>query len=343
MLLSVSHIYSINVFNRFLLDHGAEDLFDNSLKTDKKTEESKDEDKDEDEDEDEDEEKVIERHACFKAATFNIKGPRSGSDVNTAFLSRILNKLSCDAYFLQECPYKEGSDLWSAFLFHEFTIKELGTFTKDAAIAWNNTTLQKDECSSLILPLILPLDGTRLKDRVAVAILSVKDTKELVKKRDGSTEERSSSAKLKCLLFSFHGWYRCNDNQKMKDILFFFKYVRNCCRAAQLPAIVGGDFNFDLRKFASKATESGKKRLRKLVNTICSTVVGRRSESEIDYFCTVCSNEFPTKLMLEQVQTYDLHSIATESKTSKGEPIKTDEITNHWPYTARIRLWMKPQ
>ena len=110
--------------------------------------------------------------------------------------------------------------------------------------------------------------------------------------------------------------------------------------AARLPAIVGGDFNYDLQKYQWDLDSANDQDLRRIQMldpiTRYFLVEGRSPNREIDYLCTVCATQFPTKLLLDPPQTYNLHDIA---RRVTGRDINPDEITNHWPYAGRIRLW----
>ena len=281
------------------------------------------------------EEAPIERKATFRGVMFNTNGHRLSQVDDAAFLNSVLKDITIDVFLLQMCQYVQSSTN-SADITFCFTDAQLkSTSAKNSGIAWKREKFQIDK--SLHTPI---LQENSLKEQLVGVVLAVKDSKETIMTSEGETYIRDCEDEecLKCLYFSFHGQTSfTNHQQKLEEIMSFFEYAQKNCIKFQLPALIGGDFNYDLRMFSSDVAQvydnDFKERLHWLENILCFLIPGRSSDCDIDYFCTICSTEFRTKLFVDGVESFDLFKIADDMS------LNLCDTSNHGPYTVRISLF----
>lgn len=149
---------------------------------------------------------------------------------------------------------------------------------KEAAIAFNEYFLKKEDFS---------VAGTlpdELQGRFYCCKLSAIKTFKVSKQVEICGSGHGDF--LQFLSFSFHGHHSSyTDEQKLEEIKAFIKCVEDNCEREKLPAIIGGDFNLDIKKLENENI--------KIFNRY-------ERPQHIDFLCIVCFDKFETKIsMLE--------------------------------------------
>ena len=261
------------------------------------------------------------RHRLVSAvstSTFNIKG-KVQNDSYKKFLERVFGLLKCSLHHLQECTWKSPS-VWaikSILPDHLVSLNLVdGTVVGEAGIAGLSGVLD------LIQPSGWSAGFGPFPDRIHYRIIKSIRTLEVISIPGQHPMVNPSETKLDFLSFSYHGRYKVKNSQKKEQIVKFIEYVGACCREQGLPAIVGGDFNFDIRKIPWQEQHKIK-------------IFGGTSEqhSSIDFLCTVHGETFETKMgMMWPFFGYlDIAQLATPDLAGK--------ITNHPPYFGCLYLY----
>jgi len=277
-----------------------------------------------------DEEQVLGWHARFDASSWNTRGKRQ----QIPFLKAVINDLSSDVYLMQECEFQHSSTLWGDLFdlnqFHVNVIQATSDISesRDAGMAWKAATLIGSNFGAYVYHDGDPVDLQNLLNRFAEIRYVAVNTREVILRNGKQSTRLSHHRKLSFLAFSFHGRYKVPHEAKRAQILAFFAHVMNRCIQTQLPALVGGDFNYDLSRddIRGQLTDEF---------TFGGGFI-RLPDNEIDYICCVSPNAIPTKLSFETVpDTVDIYHAADQSQPR----IPRDDITNHWPYYARMLLY----
>ncbi len=146
---------------------------------------------------------------------------------------------------------------------------------------------------------------------------------EVIKHGNGPPEVIESKNTLEFLSFSYHGYHKVSHEHKLKHIKKFIKFVGKCCRTERLPAVIGGDFNYDIRKIEWMPRDE--------IKVFGGTSSEHRS---IDFLCTVCENAFETQMvMLPFVGHLEIDKVVPLELYGK--------ITNHAPYFGDLCLFKK--
>lgn len=256
--------------------------------------------------------------ALVPVSTFNIKGTVQ-SNAYKKFLQTVFQNLPCQLHHLQECIWRGTSNVWLGL--HVQQILPLGfvvssTPTKDAAIACDLKNL------TLVEKLNFP-NNSSVRNRICACKMSAIFTRELIWSDDYFEVTVRKNA-LEFLSFSFHGYYKISNQQKVRDITSFIQYVVWWCEQKRLPAIVGGDFNYNIKDIAWSP------QLQQKIKIFGGTNL---DYSSIDYLCVVCGNMFPTKMaMMGPFFRYlDIRPFIPNELLGR--------ITNHVPYFGEIMLF----
>lgn len=243
------------------------------------------------------------------AVTFNIKG-RCQNAAYREFLRRVFMKLECQIYHIQECTWVPRSKFWGTVLpeCHVMSHNNL-----EAGLAYYKGQDQPR-----------PL-GAAGVDHDRAYYQKFTTTSSTIINCDMEVYDVSGRG-LMFLSFSFHGRHKADRDRKEMEIIEFFQLVINRCKKEKIPAIVGGDFNYNIRLIASDLPE---------VRIYGGTCPGKRS---IDFLCVVCGDNFDTKMsMLFSPNSFYLSE--DDIKKHIPENLVANKITNHVPYFGIICLY----
>ena len=200
--------------------------------------------------------------AVLSVSTFNIKSDKLGRGQRgtyRVFLEHIFDKLDCDINLIQECMWKK-STIWEDILpGHTVQVTNaIASSEYHAGIAVANLKAGK-----------FNRGGTH---RWGYQLLTV-------------TEQQ----KVKFLSFSYHGSRKVSDKKKKNYITQFISTVMKFCDEQKRPAIVGGDFNYDIRRITW--TDKIKPHIQ-----ICAG--SPEPHTSIDFLCVVHGETFQTKIVM---------------------------------------------
>ena len=242
--------------------------------------------------------------ASVSVSTFNIKGTTVGDEYKE-FLKEVFITLNCDLHHIQECLWnpwsKNGHDILAGYSVESTSTEEI-----HAGIASDLSSLTRKD---------MGISNSFLSKRSFFSKFSAIMTYECLTRKQ-------SAIPLKFLSFSFHGSHKVTDGEKVQQISQFFEFVIKCCRAEELPAIVGGDFNYDIRMIEA---------IQKDVRIFGEPV----SVRVIDYLCIVCGYTFETKMTMSHEGKLDITKLPSCTESIR------DKITNHLPRFGYIHLYKK--
>ena len=248
--------------------------------------------------------------SVVSVSTFNIKGTVQNNEYK-GFLMNAFSRLRSNLHHIQEC-------IWS----------QRGVWIKESILSGYKIRISPSGDAGLASHIMFlkqqgPPSGMRnpFPKRVCCLKFSTKINFEVVKHEMGLPSVEESDKILEFLSFSYHGYHKVPKEHKIMHIKKCINFVGKCCRAEKLPAIIGGDFNFNIRKIDWTSQDK--------IKIFGGTSSRHRS---IDFLCTVCEDAFETKMvMLPFVGYLDIDKVV---------PLEVcGRITNHVPYFGNICLF----
>ena len=255
--------------------------------------------------------------SMVSASTFNIKGTIQNDEFKS-FLMKAFSMLRSNLYHIQECIWSETGVWVKKNILPPADYKIRISPSGDAGIASHTRFLKELGPPSGMVSSFLTSVLKSFASRAYCLKFSTNITYEVIKPEWVVTR---SSKTLKFLSFSFHGYHKKSPEFKTLYIKRFIEFVGKCCRAEKLPAIVGGDFNYDIRKINWER--------RHRIKIFGGTSNSHRS---IDFLCTVYENAFETRMaMIPFVGFIDINEFVPPKLHGK--------TTNHVPYFGTFCLY----
>ena len=207
--------------------------------------------------------------AVLSVSTFNIKPDKLDEGQRSTyrnFLALIFGKLDCKINLIQECMWKR-EDMWSEIL-PRHAVAVYTTITKN-----KKGKKYREYHAGIAVANDLEAESESAGPRWVCQKLTV-------------TEQQ----KVKLLSFSYHGSRKVPDESKIQLIIKFISdKVIQFCIGEECPAIVGGDFNYDIRRITWPED------IRPHIQ-ICAG--NPEPHTSIDFLCVVHGETFQTKMIM---------------------------------------------
>ena len=267
------------------------------------------------------------RVAVIPVSTFNMKGTVQ-NNAYKHFLEGVFSKLGCNLYLLQELLWVVtskiwvgNSKIWTGRIFPDCAI-DIRATRREAGVVINGAGIAVRSLD------MVDFDNKYLRGRICCCRIIVPRTFKvqthlfLGKRRSRLVCVKDSSEYLHFLSFSFHGHHKIRKECKESNIKTFIEHVRECCERERLPAIIGGDFNYDIRNIRWEKEDH--------------IEIYSPRRPAIDFLCTVHEDTFATKMTLvpEFARCQDITENVPEELKGK--------ITNHLPLVGFIMIYDTP-
>ena len=274
------------------------------------------------------------RVAVVSVSTFNMKGTVQ-HDTYKRFLRDIFGTLNCDLHHLQELLWKEDSNIWSRRIFPDDCDVDVKATKRKEGAAINNAgiALKRDR-----IEVVDKFEYTD-RERLYCCRIQVTDTFQIheEKRKRKISRIKKSSQYLRFLSSSYHGKSSIIDKFKEENIKGLIQAVKQWCEEEKLPAIIGGDFNYDIRKIRDFKDDPN-------IQIYCSE--SKHRPDTIDFLCTVHEDSYDTKMTLvpQFVRHLDIRKdIPDGSDLPQGFDPKRDlslnNITNHLPIFGVVMIY----
>ena len=257
--------------------------------------------------------------AVVSVSTFNIKGTVQ-HDTYQRFLRDTFSTLNCDLHHLQELLWKDDSNIWSLNIFPGCAV-DIGATEREAGVAIINAPNRNT----------IKVVDKHFTDheRLYSCRIQVADKLQICVEEERIYPVKESRQYLQFLSFSYHGRFRATkEEDKIRNIGEFIDLVKECCEDHYLPAIIGGDFNYDIRDIRALQDDPN-------IKIYCSESEHRKKT--IDFLCTVHEDTFKTRMTMvpEFVRHHDI-------RQNIPEGFDQTEITNHLPISGLIVIYDTP-
>ena len=236
-------------------------------------------------------------------STFNILPDSGANRTYRTFLAPVFQKMNCDIYLLQECTWTR-ENLWEQMLTSNYIVRGFNT---------------NSHAGMAVIKAGAVVRGNHPHIRVLKYINSERWRCYYL-----TTTTTQQQQEVQFLSFSYHAIR----HPKVKDITDFISEVMCLCdeEQCQLPAIIGGDFNYDI-----KDIDNWPEDIKPHIQFCAGTPEPQRS---IDFLCVVYGERFKTKMILPETLTTRL-DIAEEARAARFD----SDVTTHPALFGHILLY----